>query len=52
MIDDYIEKKREQDRKRYEIIREYIQQGKDVSVADKRFYAFYCTCVIPKGGAK
>lgn len=47
--DNYADRKREEDRQRYELISQYIADGKSVSVADMRFYNFYRICVLPKG---
>jgi len=49
MRDDYMERKRAEERQRYDLICKYIEEGKDVSVADRRFAMFYRTCVLKKG---
>lgn len=47
--EDYVQRKQAEDRQRYNLICEYIAQGKTISVADQRFYNFYRICVLKKG---
>ena len=46
--EDYVQRKKDEERQRYDLICEYIAQGKTISVADRRFYDFYRICVMKK----
>lgn len=47
--EDYVQRKQAEELQRYNLICEYIAQGKTISVADQRFYNFYRIRVLKKG---
>ena len=47
--EDHVQRKQAEERQRYNLICEYMAQGKTISVADLRFYNFYRICVLKKG---